>query len=235
MENWRAGPASSLRHGAAPSRAPTVSRSIRRVAAGPRAASAPHAWRISWMRASRCCTPGLARAAVNQPGRGRRVGAGRRPCRCGPCDRRDVSRVVRGCWPTGRPGTSAPTSGREPAATRGTPCEHRRRSAGVAIQRPPGGRAGASRATARWLSPPRVAAALRPLPRPPPGRPTFPSIPAARPWRGRPPPARARPALRRGTARRRAAAPRPPRRGCARRRRSGRTPARRPDTSSRRR
>ena len=110
------------------------------------------------------------------------------------------------------------------------------RSAGVAIQRPPGGRVGASRATRTvGLASPRVAAALRPLARPPPDRPTFPSIPAARPWRVRPPPARARPALRRDTGRRRAAAPRPPRRGCARRRRAGRTPARRRDTSSRRR
>ena len=101
-------------------------------------------------------------------------------------------------------------------------CEQPRRSAGVAIQRPPGGRAGAPRATRTWgLSSPRVAAALRPLARPPPGHPTFPSIPAVRPWRVRPPPARARPALGRGTARRRAAAPRPPRRGCARRPRTG--------------
>ena len=50
------------------------------------------------------------------------------------------------------------TKGPRPAGSRGDRsrshqfpgCEHWRRSAGVAIQRPPGGRAGASRATARW-------------------------------------------------------------------------------------
>ena len=234
MENGRAGPASPFaerrRAAGRRSRGPSV-----RVAAGPRAASAPRAGGSRW-----CARPDAASPAsrCSRQTAGTWPTSRRRAAAVSLRAMRPTRRIASGTrrWPTGKPGTSAPTSGREPAATRGPPCEHPRRSAGVAIQRPPGGRAGAPRATRTvgfaFTTRRRRASATC---RPPPRRPTFPSIPAARPWPVRPPPARARPALHRDTGRRRAAAPRPPRRGCARRRRSGRTPARRPDTSSRRR
>jgi len=225
-----------LRTVAAPSRAATVLRSIRSGRGSPRAASAPHAGgsrgcaRPDAARPASRCSRQYSRDVADESAQGGgRVVSGR-------CDRREVSRVVRDA---GRREDLAPRrphrEGNQPR-----PAAHRA-SIGAdqqesQIQRPPGGRAGAPRATRTvglaFTTRRRRASATCPAAARPP---TFPSIPAARPWPVRPPPARARPALRRGTVRRRAAAPRPPRRGCARRPRTGRTPARRPDTSSRRR